>query len=649
MASDPGSQPLNPLAFPPETDSWYRLLLLASGTFVFSVTYIIVFTLIAGGGQARPVAAWVTAGVLPVGASLVATGLIYAAAWVVAWASMWALRRRYVPFPPPGRDRAETQALSRMAHYLTGLVASIPDLRGSPPGWLWDTRPENRSVATGVALGGYPRPHVGLRRGLFVAFLKGPRSPVRAVLLHELAHIANHDVDRTSYALALTKCVYVFTFVLIVFLNLNVYGGTAILAVFSMLGPGDLGPIARLLATNLKYPVFCLLIEMLLSGFLRTREYYADARARQWLGQPTELLAALQEPARRPLRWAGLWATIWELYLQIYRRYLVPLHPSIADRRRALEDPNDLLRPRLAIAFFSALWSGMTTSLVSFLVAPLAGIMQYMAISQAVNVALALLYNILQLSLFVGIGVMPIVATLGRTIASASFADSLPCGGRRYLPPGSVVQLAGVCALGMSLGLLCSPVTWALGAITSGVLIPAGLVTLLSIGIWTCLWLGWIGSLRLLSRWWLARHTAPSPPTVERLGLTFIAALSLALPFELMYLTWSSFWSLATMPPGQVHVLVTGLQEYLPQALSVETFLAVSAGLLVIGWILALLCAVVIWIGGWLFALVHASGTRSTTPADGDGFPTPRSPEALRYPWAFQAPSIQWRFGSDET
>ncbi|MFB9248322.1 M48 family metalloprotease [Sphaerisporangium melleum] len=238
-----------------------------------------------------------------------------AAVLVLALAIYWWLprrlvrRRRLTALPPPQTlpdVHREIQELQR----LTG----VGDV-----GFLLD--PLDRRV-TGLAFGRVGRRRVVLSHGLVRTATTDPER-FRAVMLHELAHIRNGDIDPTYLTIAVWRA-WLILVLAPAFLNV----------IINQMG----GVFWRLVVT-------ALLVRMVRDATLRSREHYADARAAQW--STTELLHRALGDGGRPLprRFARRWGWGWGT------------HPESASRRSALADPGWVT----SIGFGDGLALGTTT------------------------------------------------------------------------------------------------------------------------------------------------------------------------------------------------------------------------------------------------------------------------------------------------
>lgn len=187
------------------------------------------------------------------------------------------------------------------------------------------------SGVNGVTFGRVGHRQIILSRGL-IRLLDGDasdRAAFRAVVLHELAHVRNRDVDITLVSIGLLRCFFVLMLLLPLVGNLAgllfVPGGTPYygMALFDSAVFG-----AVLLAAR--------------SAILRTREFRADARVVEWMGTAQPLLhafdlASAASGGRRSVR--GWWAKTTRT------------HPTFAQRRACLADEALVMHQGFAFAF----------------------------------------------------------------------------------------------------------------------------------------------------------------------------------------------------------------------------------------------------------------------------------------------------------
>jgi Zn-dependent protease with chaperone function len=205
------------------------------------------------------------------------------------------------------------------------LVARLEGLReraGTGP-VVWLLQPLNDRLSA-FAFGLPGRRCVAVTGGAAIAAVKKP-AEFDAVVLHELSHIKNRDIDQTYLALAIWRA-----FVVAALLPLAV-----VLIVSRVLGEPQL-LIWRIV-------VLALIVYSLRNAILRSREFDADARARQ-LDPEIALDAVFADLPARTGRWA--WHLGWT-------------HPSGEQRAAALRDPAPLYR----FGFWDGLSIGLITAL----------------------------------------------------------------------------------------------------------------------------------------------------------------------------------------------------------------------------------------------------------------------------------------------
>lgn len=340
-----GAPRLNPFAFPPETDFRFGQLIVATvgaSLIIFTTLYNNVpatwewksayyagcaaeararypapsgaelIGMQAAMGQCtapadRQEAAWLGGGALPVA---LLTGLVY---WLLPALKIW-------------RDGLIPITLEDDPKLVAHLAALCKEAELSEaPRFLWNPL---SLTPNGVAFGRRGRYCVALSGGLVVQFHTDRRS-FRAVVLHELAHLRNADVDKTYLAVGTGAA-----FLLIVLIPLAV----------TMLGKSwgwifQFGWRALVLAG---------LVYMSLSAVLRAREFYADARASVWDGREGALRSVV---ARQPRR---LRTGRWDAWRHVFKA-----HPDPAARVGVLDDT----RPLFTMGYWEALGAGMAATI----------------------------------------------------------------------------------------------------------------------------------------------------------------------------------------------------------------------------------------------------------------------------------------------
>lgn len=247
------------------------------------------------GADPRLVSLWV-----PLTAVLVFWLLVLAVYWVLP---RWRIRRRrYVPLGDGQEDVLRT---------LDELRARA---RTEPVSWY--AQPLDPRVSA-LAFGRWRRKCVVLSGGLLALRTRRPET-FESVVLHELGHVRNRDVDISFLTIVAAR------FGLPVLL-ITLPAGILWELLWSL---GGAGALAQGFANSLL--ALCLLVVMPLSrrAVLRSREFYADARAWQWSTSPLALRALFERPdaPRRPVR------------------DLLRLHPTARSRRAMFDDTAPLFR-----------------------------------------------------------------------------------------------------------------------------------------------------------------------------------------------------------------------------------------------------------------------------------------------------------------
>ncbi|MER5758871.1 M48 family metalloprotease [Streptomyces sp. NPDC002082] len=173
-----------------------------------------------------------------------------------------------------------------------------------------------------VVFGRTSRPVVCLHGGL-LAVRHGNPDRFRAVLLHELAHIANRDVTLTYATVTLWR-----SFLGLVILPYLICMGYVLHTMMT----GELVP--RLSREFLLAPALIAMVYLARADVLRSREIYADLAAARWGADPHgwSVPAPVRQPAGTLRRAAGAFVELWRT------------HPRWGLRQGALADPEPLFR-----------------------------------------------------------------------------------------------------------------------------------------------------------------------------------------------------------------------------------------------------------------------------------------------------------------
>src|SRR5579859_572795 len=239
----------------------------------------------------RLLSAWLIGGVTLV---LGVASVMY---WIFPHWKLW--RDKLVPLS--SEDASEVLAFLADLCTETGLA--------SPPQFVWN--PLN-IASSALAFGRFRRYYVALSGGLVTRFYTD-QPAFRAIMLHELAHLRNADINKTYFTVAIWRA-----FVIVALLPFAV----------SLIFQGS-----YLFAFNLGWRILALavLVYLTRNSVLRAREYYADVRASIWDGTSGSLdrmLKALPRPRRG-----------WQRIAQI-----VHVHPDPDRRSQILADTQRLFR-----------------------------------------------------------------------------------------------------------------------------------------------------------------------------------------------------------------------------------------------------------------------------------------------------------------
>ncbi len=251
----------------------------------------------------RTKAWWIVAGVALL---LLVAYLIY---W---WFPAWKIRRGRLT-PLTADDSPE------LVSYLGELVRQA-GLRRAPV-FLVDLSARDPG---GLAFGRCGRYYVRLNAGLITRFVTN-RAEFRAVVMHELAHLRNADVDTAYFTVAIW---WAFVTVAVVPLAVTLIG--------------EEGQFAFEVAW--RFLILVAFVYLTRNAVLRSREIYADVRACAGEGDDCALRAVL---ARLPESPKPGW------------RRLLRTHPDSAVRARAVTEPDVLFRG----GFWEAAGAGLATTI----------------------------------------------------------------------------------------------------------------------------------------------------------------------------------------------------------------------------------------------------------------------------------------------
>jgi Zn-dependent protease with chaperone function len=534
---------ISPFTFPSETDARFLLLI---GIAVLS-TLGLIYALVGG--------VVLKQGHLP--AFLVAVGLTVI---VFVWALRLARRdahmriqaKAWKAFPPSyPEDSLQKASLQRMNCYIHQIVECIPSVKALSPKFVWDDISKKRERPTGMAFGFGGQKFVCLRQGLHEAFIK-EREKFHAVFLHELGHLENRDVNKTIFSIALGRIC--FPTVLIVIFALDIYWVWAA-ALEKMMGDRSLDTIweggSVIASINLQAILLMLLIEIIRSSILRVREYYADARARAWIGNPNaffDLFGTSKKLSKgRSSSQEGddkqfFLMTLWRILAQSFREHLAPLHPTNRQRVNALLNPRLLLRPSYEVSFLVGLLSGLSinSSLLIAIVStdfweslkdfvnPTSQKLIVRLMGVVILTSTSLVFFICTLAPMVIFGCISIASTVGCQIQAATLVDKTAISRERYKRVIQLAILSLLLGLGFTLGCLLYPVKGPLSLVPTPNKFFLVLPTLpFYIGLWGGVFLLWMLPLSWIASCLYVKHIGDQIPRNKQRFLTVISAVAL--------------------------------------------------------------------------------------------------------------------------
>ncbi len=352
---------------------------------------------------------------------------------------------------------------------------------------------------------------------------------IRALVLHELAHIANRDVERSYLAAAGWIVIAPLTFLWIL---------ASLIEVLYLRSP----TVARFLIPFAFQMAFTLVsIELVRRSLLRGREHFADLRAAHFWSAREALLTALgARPARAFL---SPWRRIAERL-----RGLTKNHPYDHERQKMIRDPDAVFRVRSDVAYLACLtlnyillmlgtmlFAGISVIPASLNAAAATKAFQYLETADVTTAIEAfhsiksydgLLYFISATLICIGCGYI-ITSTVGVQVQRMAVAQLA----RGQHGPRSYLQLlrpAFFCAAGLGSGLLVIP------------FMPnPGIAQVFRLGLWLvfaafAMWL-WMSGTYFFAQRLLGSYVGSSPPHGRRRFLSLFSIVSLAVAFFAIY------------------------------------------------------------------------------------------------------------------
>lgn len=599
---------LNLFAFPSETDIRFLLLVLAiaGSTMILTVAIATIFT---------------KSALIQFLCGLIVTFSLFVVARNHAQKSAINTieANRWQTFPPMDTDPYLSASHQQMALYIKKTVDNVPELASEKIQFIWDETSKASRLPTGMAFGYSDQQYVCLRQGLHDAFVQFPKTPTfQSVLMHELGHIANRDVSKTIFTTSLGRC-----FFPIASIGILIFTAYTLWAVGDRLQQGiSLTPtqpgIQEIISANIKLILLLLIVEIARSSILRVREYYADARARNWLGNTASLTQVLVTHAKKcssasstsRVKQQPQKTVIWHFFVQWFRDKIAPLHPTDRQRINRLENPRKMFEPSYELALLAGILSGISLNAntiyfsllteISNITGQLNQLGQIADESNLLIVLTILLFFVLMLlaiAIFFGVfiifGLLPIVGTVGLQVQQAAFVDRFQPKQSRLLTSQKVIGLSLVLGLSFVLGCLLSPFVHALSMRSAVASIPWAGVLGLAIG-WAVVFFVWIVSISKLAGNLYLKHIGSSIPHQKRRWLTRLSGVLLFPLFLWMCIVQILF----------------GAQAFNPTLPSVPTLIFMS---IILG-VLAFSLYGVIWAIGWRIGTGRGWLTKSQCP-----------------------------------
>lgn len=475
MSTEKLEQPvrLNPLAFPLGTDTHFRLFLLSALALAITIGTILPILLDPDGPgiqmdliptPSNQGTAQFFVGVQETALHNLLLVLRYIAppAVIISIMALIALVR-YRAHPQRLIRRLALKPLIRVDDtYFVEEVERLSSQVGIwPPPMILSRKQSLKESASGQAFGLPGRLMLRLDGNLRLRLRKRP-AETHAVVFHELAHIANHDIGRSYGADAIWLAAAWLTIgpLLLIF---HFHFITSWAEQFASTGQLNIG---RLLETTFSLLVLLarsggvlLVVALARASLLRAREIYADWRAAHW-GATEGLEAVLIQEDTRERKSSNRWRQ-WSAWLR--------LHPTPAKRLQLLREPLQVFRIELGLMLMIGMLLGiLLLGLVVLLPSIIIGSASILILLAAnlvwLDVQLALLlitwsYPLAGLLFVVVVvsGAHMIGATLAIQIQQHAMAALIL--GRNNGASQSLWSMAVALSIGIELGLLVVPIS----------------------------------------------------------------------------------------------------------------------------------------------------------------------------------------------
>lgn len=575
---------LNPFAFPTETDGQFLLLLFVVGGSTFSIVRQLL-------GVYTKISNELLLSFISLGATL----------FVFLWAHLRASRIAENESNRAGWQKlstveaipSEQQSFDSFLAHLHEIRNCLPDVPKNRLCFLWSGK--NRAV-TGKAFGYRKKQFLLLRRGVFEAFIINLKT-FETVLLHELSHIANRDVSKTTFSIQLGKCFNKVAVVITVFLNLFVFFHIArrLSANLSLTPLWD--GIFLFGEINVKIVLLFLFVEVTRSSVLRVREYYADKRTAVWLGSANTMIEQIQRVAKARKN-TGTYS--WEGVKQQFRQRLAPLHPTNQQRVSALRNLLYLFEPRRATAILSGMLVGLSISSNSGWVIEILN--QSIILITTLDTVTANSNNLLYVTFififgfilfFIGLlivmvifgllGAFPVAVTVGLQVQKAAFADQLLSKRNHLLPGSKLIEQSILLSIALIVGLFMNPTPNPVNIGTLAIGHPALLLSPIYALGWMVVFLLWLLPISWMAGRLYLSHRTKQPPSKNYRSLTTLSIFALIPIFNAMSWTHVIFSSLYGLPEN-----LPGSEERL-----------VGIAFVIAAWALSLILYGIVWAWGY--------------------------------------------------
>lgn len=230
------------------------------------------------------------------------------------------------------------EGMEALVVYLQGLCQ---EMVVSPPKFLLNI---NNKTIGGKAFGRLGRNYVVLYGGLLQSFYNRDLGKFRAVMMHELSHLRNKDVDKLYFSIAMS-CAFV----------------VATLIPYAMFLLSR--PSLEVFQASWRVVALALMVYLIFTSVVRSREFHADVRASVYAGSEALALSLQNAPESRSSGWRSLVISTLERLPYVSRNYwqvAFAFHPSVTERSRVLETTDRLFSLDIWVAFSTGIAIALT-------------------------------------------------------------------------------------------------------------------------------------------------------------------------------------------------------------------------------------------------------------------------------------------------